>query len=92
MQCAKESARLRKRGEKMRRIKTLKEMLIKMLSKKEVREQICEMLITEASNGNLKAVELIRDITGEKNNPSGTNIEQVTHIKIEVIDAKGTEN
>ena len=76
----------------MRRIKTLKEMLIKMLSKKEVREQICEMLITEASNGNLKAVELIRDITGEKNNPSGTNIEQVTHIKIEVIDAKGTEN
>ncbi len=75
----------------MGRLKTQKETLIKMLSKKEIREQICEMLINDARNGNLKAVELIRDITGEKNNPSTANIEQVTHIKIEVIDAKGAE-
>jgi len=76
----------------MRRIKTLKETLIKMLSKKEIREQICEMLINDAKNGNLKAVEVIRDIVGEKSNPSVNNIEQVTHIKIEVVDAKGAEN
>ena len=84
----------RERGfyKKMAREKTLKEVLIKMLGKKEVREQICEMLINEASGGNLKAVELIRDISGEKNNPSGDNIEQVTHIKVEVVDAKGNQN
>ena len=76
----------------MRRIKTLKETLIKMLSRKEIREQICEMLVNDARNGNLKAIELIRDITGEKNNPSSANIEQVTNIKIEVVDAKGVEN
>ena len=76
----------------MARIKTLKEVLIKMIGKKEIREQICEMLIAEASNGNLKAVELIRDITGEKSNPSANNIEQVTKIKIEVVDAKVVEN
>jgi len=76
----------------MKRIRTLKETLIKMLNKQEVREQICEMLINDAKNGNLKAIELIRDITGEKNNPSLANIEQVTNIKIEVIDAKGTDN
>ncbi|MBR6408987.1 MAG: hypothetical protein IKS23_01925 [Alphaproteobacteria bacterium] len=76
----------------MRRMKTLKETLIKMLSKQQIREQICEMLINDARNGNLKAVELIRDITGEKNNPSAANIEQVTNIKIEVVDAKGTQD
>lgn len=76
----------------MRRLKTLKETLIKMLSRKEIREQICEMLVNDARNGNLKAIELIRDITGEKNNPSSANIEQVTNIKIEVVDAKGVED
>ena len=76
----------------MRRMKTLKETLIKMLSKQQIREQICEMLINDARNGNLKAVELIRDITGEQNNPSAANIEQVTNIKIEVVDAKGAQD
>ncbi len=72
----------------MKRTKTLKEMLLKMIQDKKVREKICEMLINEASNGNLKAVEIIRDITGEKNNLSIDHIEQVTHIKVEVVDAK----
>lgn len=76
----------------MSKAKTLKEVLIKMIGKKEAREQICEMLINEAANGNLKAVEIIRDITGEKNNPSTDHIEQVTHIKIEVVDAKGSQS
>jgi len=76
----------------MVRGKTLKEVLIKMIGKKEVREQICEMLVNEAASGNLKAVDLIRDITGEKNNPSADNIEKVTHIKIEVVDAQGNQN
>ncbi len=68
--------------------KTLKETLIKMIKKRQIREQICNMLISEAQEGNLKAFEIIRDIIGEKNNQGVSNIEQVSHIKIEVVDAK----
>ena len=72
--------------------KTLKEMLLKMIAKKDVREKICEMLINEDAGGNFKAVDLIRDMTGEKNASDVDLAEQVTHIKIEVVDAKGTQD
>jgi len=63
-----------------------------MIAKTEVKEQICEMLLNEVAKGNLKAVDLIREMTGEKNSAGVDENEQVTHIKIEVIDAKGVED
>ncbi|MBP5615439.1 MAG: hypothetical protein IKR60_01570 [Alphaproteobacteria bacterium] len=50
------------------------------------------MLLNEVAKGNLKAVDLIREMTGEKNSAGVDENEQVTHIKIEVIDAKGVED
>ena len=76
----------------MKKEQTLKDVLLKMVAKKEVKEQICEMLLNEVAKGNLKAVDLIREMTGEKYSVDVDQIEQVTNIKIEVIDAKGAEN
>lgn len=69
--------------------KTLKEVLIKMLKKKTVKEKICAALIAEAENGSMKAFEVIRDTIGEKN---AATIQPVSSIKIEVIDAKENGN
>ena len=66
--------------------KTLKEMLQKMMKKKTVRERICSMLVSEAENGNFKALDAIRDIIGDKDKSHEKETEPVTNIKIEVID------
>ncbi len=76
----------------MKKKRTLKEILLKMIEKENFRKQICETLLSEVAKGNLKAVDLIRDIMGEKNAPSVEAEDRVEHIVLEVVDAKEGEN
>lgn len=76
----------------MRKPKTLKETLIQMALDKDISKRLCDVLIDEATNGNLKAIDIIRDVIGEKNTLPESRIKHVSHIKIEVVDAKKTQN
>lgn len=76
----------------MRKPKTLKETLIQMALDKDISKRLCDVLIDEATQGNLKAIDIIRDVIGEKNASPEAKIKHISHIKIEVVDAKTTQN
>jgi len=76
----------------MRKPKTLKDTLTQMALDKDISKRLCDVLIDEATNGNLKAIDIIRDVIGEKNTLPEAHIKHVSHIKIEVVDAKTTQN
>lgn len=55
-----------KSGQKRRERKALKEHLLLLLSKGDIQEKMCLALIERATQGDLKAFEIIRDTIGEK--------------------------
>ena len=73
-------------GEARRERKALKEELLLLLSKGNTQEKLSLALIKQATNGNTKAFEVIRDTIGEK--PSDKlefTQEKPFEVKIEVV-------
>ena len=80
-----------KSGQKRRERKALKEHLLLLLSKGDTQEKMCLALIERATQGDLRAFEIIRDTIGEKpvNNAAETNDNvQVPIIQIVPVDPK----
>lgn len=70
----------------------LKETMVKLMSREENRERICGAIIEEAQGGNMKAVDVIREILGDEAGENLNLLKRVSAIKIEVVDAKENKN
>lgn len=74
-------------GKSRKERKALREELLLLLSMGDTQEKISLSLIKEATKGNTKAFEVIRDTIGEKPiYKVNTNIESDVNINIELVD------